>query len=84
MEPTPRDLEDRIGQEQELVLGAMRAVAAGAGSSVLVAGLRFGPALLTATRPQARRLGVEVEPTEHNRRYLETKRDKLGHLLGQP
>jgi 3,4-dihydroxy 2-butanone 4-phosphate synthase/GTP cyclohydrolase II len=27
---------------------------------------------------------IEVEPTDHNRRYLETKRDKLGHLLGQP
>jgi 3,4-dihydroxy 2-butanone 4-phosphate synthase/GTP cyclohydrolase II len=26
---------------------------------------------------------IEVEPTDHNRRYLQTKRDKLGHLLGQ-
>jgi 3,4-dihydroxy 2-butanone 4-phosphate synthase/GTP cyclohydrolase II len=24
---------------------------------------------------------IEIEPTAHNRRYLETKRDKLGHLL---
>lgn len=24
---------------------------------------------------------IETVPTEHNRRYLETKRDKLGHLL---
>jgi 3,4-dihydroxy 2-butanone 4-phosphate synthase/GTP cyclohydrolase II len=26
---------------------------------------------------------IEVEPTDHNRRYLETKRDKLGHSLGR-
>ncbi|MGH7571121.1 MAG: bifunctional 3,4-dihydroxy-2-butanone-4-phosphate synthase/GTP cyclohydrolase II [Gemmatimonadota bacterium] len=25
---------------------------------------------------------IEVQATDHNRRYLETKRDKLGHLLG--
>jgi 3,4-dihydroxy 2-butanone 4-phosphate synthase/GTP cyclohydrolase II len=24
---------------------------------------------------------IEIAPSEHNRRYLETKRDKLGHLL---
>jgi len=28
-----------------------------------------------------RRVPVEVEPNPHNRRYLSTKRDKLGHLL---
>jgi 3,4-dihydroxy 2-butanone 4-phosphate synthase/GTP cyclohydrolase II len=28
------------------------------------------------------RIPLQVEPSEHNRRYLETKRDKLGHLLG--
>ena len=27
------------------------------------------------------RVPIEIPPTEHNRRYLETKRDKLGHLL---
>jgi len=27
------------------------------------------------------RVPIQVSPTEHNRRYLETKRDKLGHLL---
>jgi 3,4-dihydroxy 2-butanone 4-phosphate synthase/GTP cyclohydrolase II len=27
------------------------------------------------------RVPLEVPPNEHNRRYLETKRDKLGHLL---
>ena len=27
------------------------------------------------------RVALEVEPGEHNRRYLETKRDKLGHIL---
>lgn len=27
------------------------------------------------------RLPLEIEPTEHNHRYLETKRDKLGHIL---
>jgi len=27
------------------------------------------------------RLPLEIEPTQHNHRYLETKRDKLGHLL---
>ncbi len=29
-----------------------------------------------------RRLPIRVQPTRHNRRYLATKRDKLGHLLG--
>jgi 3,4-dihydroxy 2-butanone 4-phosphate synthase/GTP cyclohydrolase II len=28
-----------------------------------------------------RRLPLRVKPTRHNRRYLATKRDKLGHLL---
>ncbi|MFH2056336.1 MAG: bifunctional 3,4-dihydroxy-2-butanone-4-phosphate synthase/GTP cyclohydrolase II [bacterium] len=27
------------------------------------------------------RVPLQIEPSEHNRRYLETKRDKLGHLL---
>ena len=27
------------------------------------------------------RVSIVCEPTEHNRRYLQTKRDKLGHLL---
>ncbi len=27
---------------------------------------------------------IEVEPNDENRRYLETKRDKLGHTLGSP
>ncbi len=27
------------------------------------------------------RVPIQVEPTKHNARYLETKRDKLGHLL---
>ncbi len=27
------------------------------------------------------RIAIQVTPTIHNRRYLETKRDKLGHLL---
>ena len=26
---------------------------------------------------------IEVEPNDHNRGYLETKRDKLGHTLGR-
>jgi 3,4-dihydroxy 2-butanone 4-phosphate synthase/GTP cyclohydrolase II len=29
------------------------------------------------------RVPIQVPPNESNRRYLETKRDKLGHLLGQ-
>jgi len=29
-----------------------------------------------------RRVPVRIRPTKHNRRYLATKRDKLGHLLG--
>ncbi len=29
-----------------------------------------------------RRVPLRVKPTPHNRRYLATKRDKLGHLLG--
>ena len=29
-----------------------------------------------------RRVPVRIRPTRHNRRYLATKRDKLGHLLG--
>jgi 3,4-dihydroxy 2-butanone 4-phosphate synthase/GTP cyclohydrolase II len=27
------------------------------------------------------RIAIQMTPTIHNRRYLETKRDKLGHLL---
>ena len=27
------------------------------------------------------RVPIEVQPNDHNRRYLETKRDKLGHIL---
>lgn len=29
------------------------------------------------------RLSIEMEPKEHNRRYLQTKKDKLGHLLNK-
>jgi len=28
-----------------------------------------------------RRVPIVIPPTRHNRRYLATKRDKLGHLL---
>jgi 3,4-dihydroxy 2-butanone 4-phosphate synthase/GTP cyclohydrolase II len=28
-----------------------------------------------------KRVPIHVAPTRHNRRYLSTKRDKLGHLL---
>ena len=28
------------------------------------------------------RVGIEMEPTDENRRYLTTKKEKLGHLLG--
>ena len=28
-----------------------------------------------------RRVPIAIPPTSHNRRYLSTKRDKLGHLL---
>jgi 3,4-dihydroxy 2-butanone 4-phosphate synthase/GTP cyclohydrolase II len=27
------------------------------------------------------RIPIQITPTKYNRRYLETKRDKLGHLL---
>ena len=27
------------------------------------------------------RESLQIEPSEHNERYLETKRSKLGHLL---
>ena len=27
------------------------------------------------------RIGIEIEPNEKNRRYLTTKKEKLGHLL---
>jgi 3,4-dihydroxy 2-butanone 4-phosphate synthase / GTP cyclohydrolase II len=30
------------------------------------------------------REGIEIEPTHHNRAYLETKRSKMGHLLDGP
>ncbi|MFO0927048.1 MAG: bifunctional 3,4-dihydroxy-2-butanone-4-phosphate synthase/GTP cyclohydrolase II, partial [Gemmataceae bacterium] len=30
------------------------------------------------------RVPIQVEPTENNRRYLQTKKDKLGHLLDNP
>jgi len=29
------------------------------------------------------RVSIETEPKEHNRRYLQTKKDKLGHLLNK-
>ncbi len=29
----------------------------------------------------AERVPIEVQPNDHNRRYLETKRDKMGHIL---
>lgn len=29
------------------------------------------------------RVPIEMEPKEHNRRYLQTKKDKLGHLLNK-
>ena len=29
----------------------------------------------------AERVPIEVEPNDHNRRYLQTKRDKMGHIL---
>lgn len=29
------------------------------------------------------RIPLEIEPQDHNRRYLETKRDKLGHIILQ-
>ncbi len=32
-------------------------------------------------RPVIRSLDLQVEPGEHNERYLETKRSKLGHIL---
>jgi 3,4-dihydroxy 2-butanone 4-phosphate synthase/GTP cyclohydrolase II len=28
-----------------------------------------------------KRRAINIRPTAHNRRYLATKRDKLGHLL---
>ena len=27
---------------------------------------------------------IEIEPNAENRRYLDTKRDKMGHTIGQP
>ena len=27
---------------------------------------------------------IEIEPNPENRRYLESKRDKMGHTIGQP
>ena len=34
-------------------------------------------------REVVERLPIEVEPNEKNRRYLRTKKEKLGHLLGR-
>ena len=28
------------------------------------------------------RIPIEINPDKHNRFYLETKRDKMGHILG--
>jgi GTP cyclohydrolase II len=29
----------------------------------------------------ARRVPMEIEPNQHNREYLDTKRDRMGHLI---
>ena len=31
--------------------------------------------------PLSERVSVEIEPTEANKRYLKTKKDKMGHIL---
>jgi 3,4-dihydroxy 2-butanone 4-phosphate synthase/GTP cyclohydrolase II len=30
------------------------------------------------------RVSIQATPNQHNRKYLETKRDKLGHLIDMP
>ena len=32
----------------------------------------------------ARQVPLRIAPNPHNEKYLQTKRDKMGHLLGQP
>ena len=41
------------------------------------------PARATASRSSSR-CRCAIEPNPHNQRYLETKREKLGHLLDEP
>ncbi len=49
--------------------------------------LTHNPAKVTALREhdlEVRQLPLPLTVTEHNDRYLRTKRDRLGHLLGTP
>ena len=32
----------------------------------------------------AEQVNLTITPNPHNQRYLDTKRDKMGHLLGRP
>ena len=54
-----------------------------------LAGVRLSPSAIRIIERVALRLAdtasrrapISLPPTRHNRRYLATKRDKLGHLL---
>ena len=32
----------------------------------------------------AEQVALQISPNQHNQKYLDTKRDKMGHLLGRP
>lgn len=53
---------DTLAVELDLIRGAVALVAGGTSRRVVVAGLRFGPALLEPARRMARQAGLEVVP----------------------
>ena len=57
-----RAVEGQLEREMELVIAAIRMVAAGGAPRVTVGGLRLGDQILDAARDMARQAGVRIVP----------------------
>jgi len=57
--------ERSIERELDLVVGAIRMVAAGGAPGVTLVGLDFGPAVLERLAQEARDAGITLEPLWH-------------------